>query len=96
MVETSCANAGDKKDVGWILGLGRSPGGGHGEPLQDSCLENPLDRGAWHATVHRVAKSEACLKRLSTAYKAPCTTTDGSVALFILLRVSMLKPDSVM
>ena len=37
-------------------GLGRSPGGGHGNPLQDSCLENPMDRGAWWATVHRLAK----------------------------------------
>ena len=42
---------------GFILGLGRSPGGGHGNPLQYSCLENPMDRGAWQATVHRVAKS---------------------------------------
>ena len=85
VVEKLSANAGDKKDVGWIPGLGRSPGGGHGDPLHDSCLENPMDRGAWQATVHRVAKSEACLKWLSSAYKAPCTTTDGSVALFILL-----------
>ena len=37
--------------------LGRSPGGGHSNPLQDSCLENPIDRGAWRATVHRVAQS---------------------------------------
>ena len=44
-------------------GLGRSPGGGHGDPLQDSCLENPMDRGAWRATVHRVTQSWA---RLST------------------------------
>ena len=52
------ANAGDVRDMGWIPGLGRSPGGGHGNPLQDSCLENPMDRGAWQATVHRVAKSQ--------------------------------------
>ena len=39
-----------------IPGLGRSPGGGHGNPLQYSCLENPMDRGAWRATVHRVTK----------------------------------------
>ena len=41
-----------------IPGLGRSPGGGHGNPLQYSCLENPTDRGAWQATVHRVAESD--------------------------------------
>ena len=41
-----------------IPGLGRSPGGGHGNPLQYSCLENPRDRGAWRATVHRVSESD--------------------------------------
>ena len=51
------ANAGDAKDVGLIPGWGRSPGGGHGNPLYCSCLENPTDRGAWWATVHGVAKS---------------------------------------
>ena len=43
----------DKRDVGLIPGLGRSPGEGHGNPLQDSCLENTMDRGAWRATVHQ-------------------------------------------
>ena len=52
------ANAGDAEDMGLISGLGRSPGGGHGNPVQYSCLENPMDRGAWWATVHRVAKSQ--------------------------------------
>ena len=51
------ANAGDIRDAGSILGSGRSPGGGHGSPLQYSCLENPMDRGAWWATVHGVTKS---------------------------------------
>ena len=51
--------------TGSIPGSGRSPGGGHGNPLQYSCLENPLDRGAWWETVHRVAKSQTRLKRLS-------------------------------
>ena len=45
------------EDLGLILGLGRSPGEGNGNPLQYSCLENPVDRGAWWATVHGVAKS---------------------------------------
>ena len=51
--EFSC-NAGD---LGSIHGVGRFPGGGHDNPLQYSCLENPIDRGAWRATVHGVAKS---------------------------------------
>ena len=59
------ANAGDIKDVGSIPGSGRFPGGGHGNPLQYSCLVNPMDRGAWWATVHRVAKSWTWLKRLT-------------------------------
>ena len=46
----------DAGDAGSIPGLGRSPGGGHGNPLQYSCLENPMDRGAWWATAHGVAK----------------------------------------
>ena len=57
MVKNPPANAGDVRDVGSIPGSGRCPGGGHGDPLQYSCLENPMDRGAWWATVHRVTKS---------------------------------------
>ena len=53
----SVYNAGVTVDVDLIPGLGRSPKGGHSNPLQYSCLENPMDRGAWHATVHRVTKS---------------------------------------
>ena len=56
----------DIRDVGSILGLGRSAGGKHGNPLQYSCLENPMDRGTWWATVHGVAKSQTRLKQLST------------------------------
>ena len=59
----SFCNAGDS---GLIPGTGRSPGEGNGNPLQYSCLENPMDRGAWWATVHGVAKSRTRLKRLST------------------------------
>ena len=58
--------AGEVRDTGSIPGLGRSPGGGNGNSLQCFCLENPMDRGAWWATVHRVAKSQSWLKRLST------------------------------
>ena len=56
-VKTPPANAGDIRDAGSIPGLGRSPGGGHGNPLQYSGLENTMDRGAQWATVHGVAKS---------------------------------------
>ena len=55
MEKNPLARAGDVRDVGSIPGLGRSPGGGHGNPLQYSCLENPMDRGAWLAMVLRVA-----------------------------------------
>ena len=51
------ANADDVRDVGLIPGLGRSPGGDHGNPVQYSCLENPMDREAWQAVVWRVIKS---------------------------------------
>ena len=65
----SASNAGDIRDVGLIPGLGRSPGEGHGNPLQYSCLRNPLERGAWWVTVHRVTKSQMGLNRLSTHTK---------------------------
>ena len=64
-VKNPPANAGDIRDVSSIPGLGRSPGGGHGNPLQCSCLENPMARGAWWAAVHRVAKNQVQLKRFS-------------------------------
>ena len=57
VVKNLPANAGDIRDMHLIPGLGRSPGVGDGNPLQYSCLENPIDRGAWQATVGRVAKS---------------------------------------
>ena len=56
LVKNLPASAGEIKDMGLIPGSGRSPGGGQGNPLQHSCLENPMDRGAWRATVHEVAK----------------------------------------
>ena len=59
-------NAGDIRDSGLIPGPKNSPGGGHGNPLQYSCLENPMDRGAWQGTILGVAKSQTLLKQLST------------------------------
>ena len=58
VVKNPPANARDIRDVDLIPGSGRSPGAGNGNPLQYSCLENPMDRGAWQATVHGVAQSQ--------------------------------------
>ena len=62
VVKNPSANAGDIRDVGSIPGSGRSPRGGHDNVLQYACLENPMDRGAWQAKVHGVAKSWTQLK----------------------------------
>ena len=62
VVKNPPANAGDGRGADLIPGSERSPGGGHGYPLQYSCPENPMDRGAWWATVHGVAKSQTQLK----------------------------------
>ena len=56
VVKNLLVNAADVRDSGLIPGSGRFPGGGNGSPLQYSCLENPVDGGAWQATAHRVAK----------------------------------------
>ena len=58
MVKNPPANAGDVRELGSIPGSGRSPTRGHYNPLQYSCLENPMDIEAWRATVHRVAESD--------------------------------------
>ena len=64
VVKNPPANAGDIRDTGLIPGLGRSPGGGYGDPVRYSCLENPMDRGAWRAIVPEVTKSWTWLKLL--------------------------------
>ena len=66
MVKNSPANAGD---VGSIPGSGRSPGGGHGNPLQYSCLENPMEGGAWRVTVHGVTKESDTTSQLNNHNK---------------------------
>ena len=78
VVKNPPANAGDVRDSGSIPGLGRSPGGGHGNPLQYSFLGNLMDRGAWRATVHWVAKGRTRLKRLSMQGK-PTTSSDAQL-----------------
>ena len=65
MVKNSPASAGDLRYAGSVPGLGRSPGEGHGNPFQYSCLETPVERGAWWATLHGVAKSWMRVKRLN-------------------------------
>ena len=69
MVRNPAVGAGDVRDTGSIPGWGRSPGGGHGNPLQYSCLENPMDRGAWRPTVHGVTKGQTCLSDYHTHRK---------------------------
>ena len=65
VVKNPPAKAGDVRDMGLIPGLEGSSGGGHGCLLQYSCLENPMDRGAWQATVHSITKSRTALEQLS-------------------------------
>ena len=64
-------NAGDLRDVGSVSGLERSPGGGHSNTLQYSCLENPTNKGAWWAIANRVAKRQTRLKQLSAHTHTP-------------------------
>ena len=71
MAKDPPANAGDE---GLIPGLGRSPGGGHGNPLQYSCLKNPTDRGAWRVTVHGVAKSQTQPSTHTHTHTDTCVT----------------------
>ena len=92
VVKSPPANAGDARDTDSIPGSGRSPGGGNCNPLQYSCLENAMDRGAWWATVHRVSKSQTRLKRLSmhmTRFFLLAWRFPGSS---LLGRVSVLHP----
>ena len=69
VIKNPLVNAGDIRDTGLIPGLGRSPGDGNGNPLQSSCLENPMDRGAWRATVRGVATESDTTERLSNKNK---------------------------
>ena len=72
VIKSPPANAGDLREAGLIPGLGRSLGRGHGSPLQFSCLENPMDRGAWGATVHGVAQSQTRLSDLACTHTHAC------------------------
>ena len=67
MVKNSGANVEDIRDAGSVPGLGRSPGEGNGYPLQYSCLENSMDRGAWQGTAHGLTKSQTRLRDYTTS-----------------------------
>ena len=82
VVKNLPANERDLRDVVWIPGLGRSPGGGNGNPLQYSCLENPMDRGAWGATVHGVTRSWTQLSSFHF-HHAPYVVTDFPILLLM-------------
>ena len=91
VVENPLANAGDTGPIpGWGRSLGGGHGDGHGNPLQYSCLENPMDRGAWWATVHGVVKSQTQLKWLSTCQKG---FTIHLIVLNLLEWITALKSD---
>ena len=92
MVENSPTIAGDIK-TGFSPGPGKSYGGQQGSPLQYSCLENPMDRGAWRATVHRVAKSQTWLKWLSTCACVPGTVlTSPALSYFVFTKSCPVFP----
>ena len=92
MVKNPPPNAENMRDSGLISGLRRSPGGGHGNPLQHSCLVNPMDRGAWQATVHRVAKSQT---QLSDSYTHTHTHTHTHTQNFTMTFSGSNTPVSV-
>ena len=82
MVKNLTANAGDLRDTGLMSGSGRSHGEGHGNPLQYSCLENPMDRGVWQAIAHRITQIQTQVKQLSMSHthtritESPCCTPE--------------------
>ena len=93
MVKKPPVNAGDVREMGSIPGSETSRGGGHGNPLQYSCLENPMDRGAWRATVHRVEKNQTRWKQLGMhAEKEVAPAMEATAQ--VLTTASLLEGDS--
>ena len=78
-------------DLSSIPGSGRSPGEGNGNPLQYSCLENPMDRGAWYATVHRVAKSPTRLSNFTFTLSLFLLSTFNGLLVFFKPLISLLN-----
>ena len=95
MVKNLPANAGDARDAGLIPGLGRSAGGGHGNPLQYSCLENPMNRGAWQATVHGITKTQTGLSGSAQRREANTLPTLQRLSLWLLLPSSLSRSSSL-
>ena len=96
VVKNPLTNIWDVSDVGLTPGSGRSPGGWHGNPLQYSCLENPMDRGAWWATVHVVAKSRTGLIQLSLLACSPhCITNHPKTQWFKTTAIIYFSHESV-
>ena len=82
-------------DLGLIPGLGRSPGEGNGYPLQHSCMENPMDKGAWLATVHRVTSSQTGLSNFVTFYNVPDTMLGICINILFNMHHNSVKPVSL-
>ena len=91
VVKDPPGDAEDARDTGSIPVSGRSPAEENGNPLQDSCLENPTDRGAWQATIHGAAKSQTPLKQLST----PQHNTHGPLSLPVIQRFILGYPGAL-
>ena len=94
VVKNPPAIAGDLRDAGSICGSGKSPGGGHGNPLQYSCLKNSMDRGAWRATVHRVTQSWTQLKWLSMHSCRPLLQSEGKYKRLLCPGIKTGKPST--
>ena len=87
--KASACNVGDP---GWIPGSGRSPGEGNGNPLQYSCLENPMDRGAWWATVHGIAKSQTRLSDFTFLFPFSAISVVSSAYSLLIFLTAILIP----
>ena len=92
MVTNLPASATDVRDAGSVPGLGKSPGGGHGYPLQYSCLERPMDRGACWVTVHSIVRSRTRLKRLSSQTGSELKRPSGPASILVLKPRPPLPP----
>ena len=86
MVKNRPAYTGEMRDVDLIPEWGRSPGEKHGNPLQDSCLENPMDRGAPRDTMHSITKNRTRLKRLNTHHETNIKSTLRKKILLVFLK----------
>ena len=91
MVKNPPADEGDIRDVGSIPGSGRSPGGGHSNPLQNSCLENPMDRRAWWATVVSQSRTQLMMLSMHTHIRIPENKDSGVIICIVFYRAHQNK-----